>query len=91
MKIRLLVLHRKERHPGEFPPEAVAVVDEATMENNPTAWASEVERVKGHYADDSEIAAWADITLVVDDGDLMRALYPAAQIAGRIVSEGGDQ
>lgn len=77
--IRLLVGHREEHYPGEYAPEVFAVVDEMTLDENPTYW---VEKVAEEKAGSGEgITAWAEVEFDLNDEDLMRALYPKPYVA----------
>lgn len=78
MKMTLLVLHRKERYEGEYLPEVISVVDEVTLDENPTWWDEEKERAH-HEHDGSDISAWAEVEIEVPTEDVMKALYPKAE------------
>lgn len=78
MKIYLLVMHRREDYPGQHGPEVLAVVDQWTLDENPEWWDAEVARQKSLVGGDA--AAWTVVTAVLDQDELMRALYPLNEV-----------
>lgn len=74
MLIRLLVLQRKEKYGGQLGPEVLAVVDETTMDDNPSWWPEEIERQKHAVGTDAE--SWAEIEVDLPDQAIKRALTP---------------
>lgn len=84
MKIRLLVLHRKEAYPGQLAPEILSVVDELTLEDNPEWWEQEVAKQQADVGDDA--AAWAQVEATLDVDALMAALYPTPSLGNLSVT-----
>lgn len=78
MKVQLLVLHRKERYDGEHAPEVLSVVDEWTLDENPSWWTSEVAKHK--FAVGEDASAWAVIEVDLPNDALAEALYPSMAI-----------
>lgn len=75
---RLLVLQRVCRHPGEFAPEVVSVVDEWTLDENPDWWPTEVRAQKSAVGSDAD--AWAEVEITLPLSALHAALYPAPAV-----------
>lgn len=74
MQIQLLVLQRKQSYPGELLPEVLAVVSEATLEENPDWWPQEIARNKEIIGEDAE--AWAVVSAELSEEALAAALNP---------------
>lgn len=88
MKIQLLALQRKERYPGEYGPEIVAVVDEHTLEESPEWWPIEIARHKADLGDEAD--AWAVLDVALPIAAVMSALYPHKVTLHLPVSAAGD-
>ena len=71
---RLLILQRKCRYPGEYAPEIFAVVDEWTLDENPSWWPSEVAKHKEAVGPDAD--AWADVEIHLPLAAVRAALNP---------------
>lgn len=75
MNVTLLVMHRKEQYPGQLLPEILAVCDETVFEENPAWWTAEVAKHRELIGNDA--AAWAEVSIDIDEQTLLTALYPA--------------
>lgn len=84
--IDVLFGHRKEAYDGEFAPEALAVADQGTQEENPDYMAEQLDAAKK----DTSWNALAVVRVLVDQKQLQKALYPTRVIQGSIAgnSEG---
>lgn len=74
MRARILVMQRKGAYPGQYAPEVLAIVDEHTLEDNPTWWDEEKQRQHDLVGEDAQ--AFAEVDLVLNDAAIERALYP---------------
>jgi hypothetical protein len=84
MQIKILLLQRKESYPGQFAPEAVAVVDEVSYHENLGDWEAEVRHQKELVGTDAD--AWGELTVVFPDDVIIAALYPKVTVAaGRLI------
>lgn len=70
MKIHVLFMQRKEGYPGEFGPEAVAAIDEFTLDENPAAWNAEMnlQREKNKQS----AVGFAEVQIRVDQDEIRR-------------------
>jgi hypothetical protein len=77
VKIRLFLLHRG----ANYGVEALAVVDEYTLDDNPTYWEEEKVRQREMTANDGR---YAEVELSVDEDDLLAAFEPTKARAGSV-------
>ena len=78
LTVRLLILQRKCRYPGELAPEVMAVVDEVTLDENPSWWPDEISRHKDSVGDDAD--AWAEVEVDIPVDAVIAALYPTPKV-----------
>ena len=77
--VRLLILQRKCRYPGEHAPEVLSVVDEWTLDENPSWWTAEVAKHKAAQGDDAD--AWAEVEVEMPLAEIQAALYPTRRVS----------
>lgn len=76
MKVHILYAQRNERYPGEYAPEALAVIDENGMSDNPEYMAEK----KVAATKTGEFESVVVVTLEVDGAKIMAALRPAVGV-----------
>jgi len=76
MKLHILYAQRNERYPGEYAPEALAVIDENGMSDNPEYMAEQ----KALAIKTGEFESVAVVTLEVNGVKIMEALRPAVSV-----------
>jgi len=76
MKLHILYAQRNERYPGEYAPEALAVIDENGMSDNPEYMAEK----KASAIKTGEFESVVVVTLEVNGVKIMEALRPAASV-----------
>lgn len=76
MEIMVLLGQRKQRYGGEYPVEALAVIDEAGDSENPEYM---IEK-RAEYAKSGEFDALAVVCLGVSDAAIQQALYPKSTV-----------
>lgn len=84
MKIKVLMAQRKERYPGEYDLEALAVMTEADEDANPDYLPDTLESNRST----GEFDALSIVTLEVDRNAIMSILYPAAAPVPATVAAG---
>lgn len=72
MKVHILYAQRKESYPGEYAPEAIAVIDEVGMSDNPDYMAEQKEAA----IKTAEFESVVVVTLEVNGAKIMEALRP---------------
>ena len=82
MHLHVWFIQRKERFPGQYGPEARLVVDEFTMDENPTGFQEQVDQERKTLA--SEIAGDAVVTFDVD----MRSIRNRCLQVGNVLRAG---
>lgn len=82
MKLFVLFAQRKERYPGEFAPEAMAVMDEFGMDEIPEYMDQKIAEAKKN--DDLESVVL--IPMEVDRDAIMALLRPVALIKAEVLS-----
>lgn len=75
MILHILMGQRKEAYPGEYAPEALAVIDENAHSDNPEYIAGE----KAKYLGSDEFESLAVIDMEVSDASIMAILRPSAK------------
>lgn len=79
MKLTVLFIQRKEQYPGQRLPEALAIVDEGTMEENPEWWPKEVQRQLkdvGYNIDGtSDIVGFTEVSFSVSEERIRDLIY----------------
>ena len=85
MKITVLFMQRRGGYPGEFAPEAMAVADEVTLDDNFDWWAEEVERQKKLVGKDAE--SWAEVDIEIDGAAVQAALNPKRIVTAGAVAD----
>lgn len=72
MILKVLFIQRKEAYEGQHAPEAVAVVDEFTYDENPQAFHSECEVIIADIG--NELAGHEVIDIEVDQSEIRRRI-----------------
>lgn len=85
---RLLILQRKCRYPGEHAPEVFAVVDEWTLDENPSWWPTEVAKHRDAVGGDAD--AWAEVEIDLPMSAVRAALYPSPKVPVSRVTPPGE-
>ena len=85
LKIHVLLAQRQENYPGEYAPDALAVMSEAGQDENPEY----LEKEKASADASAEFESTALIAIDVDRDAIMRVLRPAAANRKGAVSAGG--
>lgn len=75
MRVHLLIGHYKEQYPGQLLPNVFLSCDETIMEENPSWWPENVAKEKAKCG--TEVQAWAEIVVEVDEEAMLDALYPS--------------
>jgi len=83
MNILILFGQRKESYPGQYLPEALAIIDETGNEDNPDYMKEEFEKHKGY----NDFDALKVITISISDDKLNKALYPTSRILNAKIIE----
>lgn len=76
MKVHILYAQRKEGYPGEYAPEALAVIDENGMSDNPEYMAEERDAA----IKTGEFENVVVVTLEVNGVKIMEALRPKTDV-----------
>lgn len=76
MTLYVLFAHLKETYTGQYAPDALAIISEEGMDENPEYMERELKKVR----EDDTYAAAAVVRVAITEGyeDVMRILYPAA-------------
>jgi hypothetical protein len=83
MKIKILFAQRKCSYGGEYAPEALAVVDQHTDDENPEYFQRECEKELKVMGNECE--AHRVIEIEVSDDDIQKALLSVVSAQSRIV------
>lgn len=85
MKLYILFGQRIERYPGEYAPEALEVMDEYGMEENPEYLDDKMQE----FSKTEEFESLAIVPLAVDQSSIMNLLRPSAAepIPAQVVPE----
>ena len=88
MILKVLFVQRKESYPGQYAPEAVAITDEFSEEENPRCFDEECIAALTNLAD--EICGHAVVEIEVDQDAIRRACEPRPRVVGKVAGTGGE-
>ena len=74
MKIRMFVVHYKERYEGELGPNTMIVTDEFIDDSNAGWFEEEIDKLK--EAEESQWQASTIIETEISTSEIMKRLYP---------------
>lgn len=83
MQLHVLVGQRHEAYPGEFAPEALAVIDDVGHSDNPEYLSAQAKEAR----DSEDFESLAIITIEVDGDAVMARLRPTPTVLlGKVVA-----
>lgn len=87
VNLHVYFIQRKESYPGQYAPEAMAIADEYTMDENPEYLEEQILGVKNSVGMGA-IAGDAVVVIKVDQDTIRRRCFPSeGAIKGEVVEE----